>query len=349
MDGDTHQYGRAPSPPADGKTSPSPPAGRFPGEFPFPPANSSTLNETFSSHLKSREGDHTKHKSRSRSASSISTLLLVATERLGQETNRANASDLRCAEVLSHLRTIVQERDQLRRNLTKVQEELSLYKLQLDVAQNEIFRAQKIVDGVDKARIEAEEQATKDRATARKLVSERAVWVAKEEGRNEGFKEGLRQGRQWALEAARRRAEEYSDDEYEEVDEEQQRYENSVRQSSPSNRRDNWSSPARSVHSVLPDVASYASTLPAHTITTPIPLNVPSTQPQQPGMTRPPSAQNYERSPTARSSRPLPRAPARPPEPIDIRPDRSNFRAASPSMSHRSAPLPRTDSFRLLG
>ncbi|KAJ7252255.1 hypothetical protein C8J57DRAFT_947617, partial [Mycena rebaudengoi] len=127
--------------------------------------------------------------SQSHSTGSISNLLLVVTERLGKETNRANALDARCAEVLAHLRTIVEDRDQLRRSLAKVQEALGLYKLQLDVAQNEIFWAQKIVDGIDKARVEAEEQAAKDRTLARQLFSERAVWIAREEGRNEGFKE----------------------------------------------------------------------------------------------------------------------------------------------------------------
>jgi hypothetical protein len=225
-------------------------------EFPFPyipPANSSTLNETFASYLQNHDAERTRHKQRSRShtrsASSISNLLLVATERLGQETNRANALDVRCAEVLSHLRTIVQERDQLRRTLAKVQEELSLYKLQLDVAQNEIFRAQKIVEGVDKARVEAEEQAAKDRTLARQLTSERAVWVAREEGRDEGFKEGLRQGRRWAYEAARKRrhaAEEYTDDAYEQVAQDPEAYEQSPHRSSSSSHR-HWSSPSRQV------------------------------------------------------------------------------------------------------
>ncbi|KAJ7235163.1 hypothetical protein B0H12DRAFT_150478 [Mycena haematopus] len=239
-------------------------------EFPFPhfpPANPSTHNEPFSTSLKSRDTDHAqpKHHSRShsRSPSSKSNLLLVATERLGQETHRANALDIRCGEILAHLRTIVEERDQLRRTLAKVQEELSLYKLQLDVAQNEIFRAQKIVDDVDKARVEAEEQAAKDRTLARQLASERAVWVAREEGRSEGFEEGLRQGRRWAYEAARRRShsDEYTNDE--EIDADARAAELSPRRSSSSSPR-HWSSSSRSSRRTPPDAASYASTLPVH-------------------------------------------------------------------------------------
>ncbi|KAJ7629584.1 hypothetical protein B0H17DRAFT_1218145 [Mycena rosella] len=349
------------------KTSPSPPGGK---EFPFPPfpaANSSTLNEAFSGHLENRTGEP-KRRSRSQSRSA-SSLLLVATERLGQETNRANALDLRCAEVLAHLRTIVEDREQLRRNLAKVTEELSLYKLQLDVAQNEIFRAQKIVDGVDKARVEAEEQAAKDRTIARQLVSERAVWIAREEGRNEGFQEGLRQGRRQAYETARRRADEYADEGYDEGEEAPETYEPSVRRSPPSNRR-GWSSPSRSVRSTLPDAASYISTQPARSRTpSPPSNNVPSTQshepttetyqsttqsdqpttqpaaqPRQPATPRPPRArspgQSPGQSPSPRPSRPLPRAPARSPEPIDIRPDRSASRARTPSVSHPPVTLP---------
>ncbi|KAJ7490789.1 hypothetical protein FB451DRAFT_1513783 [Mycena latifolia] len=315
------------SPPADGKEFPFPP---------FPPANSSTLNDAFSGH---RTGEH-KRRSRSHSRSA-SSLLVVAAERLGQETNRANALDLRCAEVLAHLRTIVEDRDQLRRSLAKVTEELSLYKLQLDVAQNEIFRAQKIVEGVDKARVDAEEQAAKDRTIARQLVSERAVWVAREEGRNEGFQEGLRQGRRWAFEAARQPAEEYTDDGDEEADEEP--YEPPARRSPPSNRR-GWSS----VRSILPDAASYISTQPVHTVTPPPSSDAPSLesrqpapQPRPPATPRPPPAQYEERSPSSiRPSRPLPRAPARSPEPIEVRPDRSNSRARTPSVSQPPVALP---------
>ncbi|KAJ6500915.1 hypothetical protein C8R45DRAFT_83733, partial [Mycena sanguinolenta] len=258
-------------------------------EFPFPHFPPPTRNDTLSTSLKNRESDPVQPKRRSRShsrsASSISNLLLVATERLGQETNRANALDARCGEVLGHLRTIVEDRDQLRRHLAKVQEELSLYKFQLDVAQNEIFRAQKIVDDVDKARMEAEEQAAKDRTLARQLASERAVWVAREEGRSEGFEEGLRQGRRWAeYEAARRRSsDEYTNDGYEdEVDRDAGMDEGSPRPSSSSSRR-HWSSPPRSAHSTPPDAASYASTLPMHTV-------APSSQHQYRHPPRPESA-----------------------------------------------------------
>ncbi|KAJ7084630.1 hypothetical protein B0H15DRAFT_387306 [Mycena belliarum] len=338
-------------PPPDGKEFPFPP---------FPPANSSTLNEAVAGYQNRSIEPKRRSKSRSRSASS---LLVLAAERLGQETNRANALDSRCAEVLAHLRTIVEDRDQLRRSLAKVTEELSLYKLQLDVAQNEIFRAQKIVEGVDKARVEAEEQAAKDRSLARQLVSERAVWVAREEGRNEGFEEGLREGRRQALESSRRRVDGYTDTVYEDGDEDPETYEASqrprsasprslspsLRPRSPSSRarspplaRRDWSSPSRSVHSTLPDAASYTSTQPGPR-TPPAPSSeLPSTQSHQETTSHPPPAQYRNQSPSPQSSRPLPRAPPRSPEPIDILPDRNTSRArtASMSISRPPAPLP---------
>ncbi|KAJ7061602.1 hypothetical protein C8F01DRAFT_1252390 [Mycena amicta] len=195
------------------KSSRSPPIGDRETPFgSYPPAGGSTMNETLTTYLKQRDEDPShsrshKKRSRSHSSSTVSNLLLAATERLGQETNRANELEARCGEVLSRLRTVVDERQQLRRDLAKVSEELRLYKMQLDFAQKEINRAQAIVEGVDKARQEAEEQAAKDRTIARRLASERAVWIAREEGRNEGYKEGLKQGRRWANEMAQRRAE----------------------------------------------------------------------------------------------------------------------------------------------
>lgn len=51
----------------------------------------------------------------------------------------------------------------------------------------------------------------RDRSKVRKLVEERAVWVAREEGWGQGYKEGLERGRMMAIEAVRvaRREEEY--------------------------------------------------------------------------------------------------------------------------------------------
>jgi len=59
----------------------------------------------------------------------------------------------------------------------------------------EIFRAQEIVDRIDRQRVEAEESAVRARERSRKLAEARAVDLAMEEGRRLGFEEGLNQGR----------------------------------------------------------------------------------------------------------------------------------------------------------
>ncbi|KAF8963709.1 hypothetical protein BDZ97DRAFT_1818844 [Flammula alnicola] len=83
----------------------------------------------------------------------------------------------------------------LERELQRVKEELAMYKIQLDVAQKEIFRAQEIVDKVERQRLAAEEDAMRAKEKMRKLVQTRAVEQAMEEGRRLGFEEGLNQGR----------------------------------------------------------------------------------------------------------------------------------------------------------
>lgn len=100
--------------------------------------------------------------------------------------------------------------------------DLGLYKVQLDLAQKEIFRAQDILDQVDKRRVEAEESAMKAESIARKLKEEKAIWNAKQEGKLIGYREGLEKGRSLALLAVERRGrgkDTARDPEYDEYDE----------------------------------------------------------------------------------------------------------------------------------
>lgn len=68
----------------------------------------------------------------------------------------------------------------------------------IDIFSTEIFRAQEIVERVDRQRVEAEEAALRAREKHRKLAEARAVDVAMEEGRRMGYEEGLKQGRMLA-------------------------------------------------------------------------------------------------------------------------------------------------------
>lgn len=70
----------------------------------------------------------------------------------------------------------------------------------LFVSHVEIFRAQRVVDDLERARADAEEQAKRDRERTRKLIEERLVTQAMEEGRRMGYSEGLKRGQKeaWA-------------------------------------------------------------------------------------------------------------------------------------------------------
>lgn len=95
----------------------------------------------------------------------------------------------------------------------------SQYKLRLEQAQNEIFRAQDILKIVDGQRLEAEKMAAKDRSTAHKLREENLVYLAREEGRKQGMKEGFERGRDMGYHEGYARghsAGRYEDDEEEE-------------------------------------------------------------------------------------------------------------------------------------
>jgi hypothetical protein len=59
----------------------------------------------------------------------------------------------------------------------------------------EIFRAQEVVDKVERQRSDLEEELLRTKDKMRKLARDLAVEHALEEGRRLGFEEGLRQGR----------------------------------------------------------------------------------------------------------------------------------------------------------
>jgi hypothetical protein len=62
-------------------------------------------------------------------------MLLLATERLAQETSRANEAERQSSEILSRLKIAHHAKQRLEIDLQKVNNELGLYKIQLDNAQ----------------------------------------------------------------------------------------------------------------------------------------------------------------------------------------------------------------------
>jgi hypothetical protein len=121
-------------------------------------------------------------------------LLKLTFAKLDEESQRATDAERRAAECLVRARTAIDARAQADADAASVRTELAMYKLQLDQAQREIFRAQELLTGLESRRHDAEEDAARARSVARKLQEERAVDTAREEGKQQGWRDGVRRG-----------------------------------------------------------------------------------------------------------------------------------------------------------
>ncbi|KAF8870425.1 hypothetical protein CPB84DRAFT_1754459 [Gymnopilus junonius] len=242
-------------------------------------------------------------------------MLAITTERLSHETIRANEAERQAAEVLALFKKTHEKKTRMERDLRRAQTELGLYKIQLDVAQKEIFKAQETVDKLERQRVAAEEEAARSRDKVHKLSEARAVEHAMQEARWLGFEEGLKQGRQVqplglaGEDVGRqpshrsRRSEDVSRYSYRDEDvvkspsttklsarhrssksysEYPVRSTKIAPRAAPSTltRQRRSSSAAPPPVQRTPDVGTYSQLLPRPTITTPMPVEVPATQPQ---------------------------------------------------------------------
>ncbi|KAF5323243.1 hypothetical protein D9619_013506 [Psilocybe cf. subviscida] len=304
------------------------------------------------------------HKHSSSSSSSLSAMLVLATERLSRETKRADAAEREGREVLALFKTLHAAKGKIEAEFLRVKEELGLYKIQLDIAQKEIYRAQEIVDRVDRQRANAEDEIQRLTSKLRKLQEERAVAHALEEGRRLGYEEGLRQGRVAMQQYEHRNGSDDGGDNHEEdrnsgvtrftyPPDDVRSMDSSLRSTgrergrhreqpplasaskhgpSAKRRRDPLPpapAPTPAPTGPPPDTAPFAATLPIPTITTPMPVQVPSSQPPVP--------------------KPMP--PHQPPEQIRVHLHPSDPNAPihpvpwhnaprSPNVSHRDIVLP---------
>ncbi|KAG6915923.1 hypothetical protein DXG01_009253 [Tephrocybe rancida] len=139
--------------------------------------------------------DYPRLSSRSRPSSSTQALMRLLT----LETARADTAEKRLDKdneaILKRVRNIHEAHMRAEAELVKANTELAMYKVELDLAQKEILRAQTIINEVERARAEAEERGVKDRERVRELILQRAVDEAREEGRREGWRLGLERGR----------------------------------------------------------------------------------------------------------------------------------------------------------
>ena len=138
-----------------------------------------------------------------RETNDLRRMLLSVTEQLKQESQRADDNERRAREAIQRYRAINEARAAAQQDAARANEELRLYKLQLDYAQKEIFKAQEILDSLEVQRRDAETSAAKARNVARKLREDSLVDLAREEGRRLGLQEGVVHGRRLASEQAR--------------------------------------------------------------------------------------------------------------------------------------------------
>ena len=95
-------------------------------------------------------------------------------------------------EIAQRFNAVNEARVQAQTDAATLSAELGLYKLQLENAQQEIFKAQDVLRKVEDERDDAAAEATEARDTARKYREEHVVYLAREEGRKMGYFEGLR-------------------------------------------------------------------------------------------------------------------------------------------------------------
>ncbi|KAF9235211.1 hypothetical protein BU15DRAFT_51588, partial [Melanogaster broomeanus] len=122
-------------------------------------------------------------------------VLYTAFDRLERETKRADAAESRIEEMIQRVTAINDGRLAAQQEAVRANEELRLYKLQLENAQKEILRAQDVLKAIEYQRDEAEAAGAAARTEARRLTEARLVQLAREEGRRLGFEEGIRRGR----------------------------------------------------------------------------------------------------------------------------------------------------------
>ncbi|KAF7981962.1 hypothetical protein HWV62_30765 [Athelia sp. TMB] len=163
-------------------------------------------------HSKRRSKDHGKdkdlgHKSSARELArllvfeereikELQRALFAMTEQLKQERQRADDADRKALEAAWKWRESENSRVAAEGNYARATEELRLYKIELEKAQQEIYHAQKVISDVDNLRQAAEEDAARSRTTARQLKEETLLAVAREEGRRLGIREGIERGRE---------------------------------------------------------------------------------------------------------------------------------------------------------
>ncbi|KDR75288.1 hypothetical protein GALMADRAFT_249292 [Galerina marginata CBS 339.88] len=115
---------------------------------------------------------------------------------------RAEDAERQLQELGGHLKAVNEARLVALREASRANEELKLYRIQLETAQREIYRAQEVISIVDRQRLGAEKEAAKNRTKARQLNELVLINGAREEAYKLGLQEGLDRGRELAFDAS---------------------------------------------------------------------------------------------------------------------------------------------------
>ncbi|KAJ7594609.1 hypothetical protein C8J56DRAFT_443273 [Mycena floridula] len=135
------------------------------------------------------------HKDPDREIKKLRRAFLSLSEQLRLEKQRGDEAEDMIIKVAARLKEVHKERLAAVYDSAKANAELKLYKIQLQIAQDEIVRAQQVVAIVEEQRHEAESSAANARSTIRQLNDEKALHLAREEGRQMGIVQGLDQAR----------------------------------------------------------------------------------------------------------------------------------------------------------
>lgn len=120
--------------------------------------------------------------------------LSLVTSQLAFEQDRADTAERKFKDILTRFKDANNTRLVAQADVARLTEELRLYKVALEQAQKEIFKAQNVLQQVEDQKREAEEEVTKLRRKVRKMNEERIVELAREEGRKQGLREGIQMG-----------------------------------------------------------------------------------------------------------------------------------------------------------
>ncbi|KAJ8085801.1 hypothetical protein PM082_004619 [Marasmius tenuissimus] len=128
-------------------------------------------------------------------ASKMRKTLYMVFAQLEGETQRANEFQKQVEETLSRVGSLNQRTLDAEAEARSLREELNLYKIHYEMAQNRITKAQTVLATLRSQKDDAETMARKARGDARKVKEVLGVWKAREEGRKQGFEAGWRRAR----------------------------------------------------------------------------------------------------------------------------------------------------------